>query len=193
MKRTPLKRGNKQLSRTPLRAKKPWNARSFLKRKKPLLSINNRKIRRITPNLKPKSPHAGLKKRLWRIFSKYIRLRWADRRGFVETCDGSYMHWTKVHCGHLFPNTERNSLLGGNELWYYENNFAPQTSNGNYFNANNSAKKYMQWAIEKYGLDEVQKMSKIRKVVKRFTEQELEEKYIYYSEQVKKLLRVLDA
>lgn len=128
-----------------------------------------------------------LKTKLWAIFSKYIRRRWADQNGMVMTCDGLLKHWKETHCGHLFNNSERSQSLGGNELWYYENNFAPQSSNGNYYNANDSAKMYMLWAIRRYGQEEIDKMQRMKHTPKKFTEEELEELYLYYKSNFDKL------
>lgn len=122
----------------------------------------------------------SLKKKLWPIFSKYIRKRWADHNGYLTTVDGVTVHWTECDCGHLRHNSERNALLGGNELWYYENNFAPQSNQGNRNNADDSAQKYMLWAIKTYGIEEVDKMMKMRQTYKLWTLEELQEKYEYY-------------
>ena len=127
-----------------------------------------------------------LKDKLWRTFSIYIRQKDADHTGYVETCDGQIKHWKEVHCGHLFHNTERNKQLGGNELWYYENNFAPQSSDGNYFNKDDSAKKYTLWAVRKYGIEEVEKMQKLKQIPRKFTEEELQAKYEHYKQLIDK-------
>jgi len=136
---------------------------------------------------KEKTYEEKLKTKLWTIFSVWIRRKDANVHGYVMTADGSWKHWKEVHCGHLFNNTERNAKLGGNELWYDERNFAPQTSNGNYFNHDDSAKKYMAWAIRKYGDDVVQEMFRLKQRKRVFTIEELEEKLRYYKEKVKAL------
>lgn len=122
----------------------------------------------------------SLKKKLWKVFSQYIRKREADHSGFLTTVDGVVVHWQECDCGHLRHNSERNALLGGNELWYYENNFAPQSNQGNRNNADDSAQKYMLASIKKYGIEEVDKMMKMRHTYKLWTLEELEEKYEYY-------------
>lgn len=129
-----------------------------------------------------------LKANLWTAFSQYIRKRHADpMTGYVMTCDGFIKHWKETHCGHLIHNTERSQSLGGNELWFYENNFAPQSAQGNYFNANDSAKKYMLWAVKKYGSEEVDKMWKMKLTPRQYTEEELSEKLAYYRSEFAKL------
>jgi len=174
----------KPLKRTPLKAKTPLKSHTSLSK--------TSKARRVPKRLKDGSLAKSeqirlLKKKLWPIFSKYIRKRWADHNGFLTTVDGEIAHWTACDCGHLRHNTERNSLLGGNELWFYENNFAPQSNQGNRNNADDSAQKYMLWAVKTYGIEEVDKMMKMRNTYKLWTMEELEEKYRYYKEAFEKL------
>lgn len=164
--------------------------RGGLKRSK--LASKGKKPRRVTKRLKDGSLAKSeqirrLKKKLWPIFSKYIRKRWADDAGYLQTVDGEIAHWQACDCGHLRHNTERNALLGGNELWYYENNFAPQSNQGNRNNADDSAQKYMLWAVKTYGIEEVDKMMKMRQTYKLWTLEELEEKYNYYKAEFEKL------
>jgi hypothetical protein len=141
------------------------------------------------PKTKPKPDRIkSLKTKLWKTFSIYIRKSYANQYGMVKTSDGELKHWKEVDCGHLFANTERNKQLGGNELWYYENNFAPQSSSGNRFNSKDSAKVYMLWAIKKYGIKEVEKMKKLKETPRKFTEEELEEKYRHYKHLSDKIL-----
>lgn len=133
--------------------------------------------------VKPKKDRVKtLKTKLWKVFSLYIRKSYANENGMVLTCDGEWQHWKDTHCGHLYTGTERNKQLGGNELWYYENNFAPQSADGNRFNSKDSAKVYMMWAIKKYGIEEVELMKRLKDTPKKFTEEELEEKYRHYKE-----------
>lgn len=132
--------------------------------------------------VKPKQNRVKtLKTKLWVSFSKYIRKSYADMNGMVTTCDNEYVHWKETDCGHLYNNSERNQQLGGNALWYYENNFAPQSSKGNRFNFDDSAKVYMIWAIKKYGLQEVEEMRRMKEKPIKYTEEELEQKVLYYN------------
>lgn len=178
MKKTPLKRGNKQLKRSGFR-------KSTVKPKKSVAVPKQAKKRK--GKTKPERVKT-LKKKLWTIFSIYIRKKDADHAGYVTCCDtGERVYWQTTHCGHLFHGTERNSNLGGNELWYYENNFAPQSPDGNRFNKDDSAKRYTLYAVRKYGIEEVDKMYKMRHTPKMWTEEELIEKYNYYKSLVEKL------
>lgn len=159
------------------------------KKQKAALKRSGFKKTKAKPKTIPKDERIRLlKTKLWKIFSKYIRRSYADQNGMVYTCDGEYKKWNEgVDCGHLFANTERNKQLGGNELWYYENNFAPQSNHGNRFNAKDSAKNYMLWAIQRYGLEEVEKMKRMKNTSKKWTEEELEQKYLYYKEKFDKI------
>ncbi len=172
MKKTPLSRGTKQMQRSGFKQKARETPvkrpRRVAKRKKDGTPIKADKVR-------------ILKKNLWAIFSKYIRKRNADNMtGYVMTVDGDYVHWQACDCGHLRHNSERNAQLGGNELWYYENNFAPQSNQGNRLNKDDSAQKYMLWAVKTYGTEEVDKMFQMKNTYRLWTFQELEEKYRHY-------------
>jgi len=161
--------------------------RSGFKRRSFEEVVEKQRLKSEQNKLKPKKkrgsdPVKTLKDKLWAIFSKYIRKSYADRSGMVLTCDGIYTHWTNTHCGHLINNTERNKQLGGNELWYYEKNFAPQSVNGNYFNANDSSKKYMLFAVQRYGDEEIMNMQRMKQKPRKFTYEELNQKYLYYKE-----------
>lgn len=121
-----------------------------------------------------------LKKKLWAIFSQYIRKRDADHTGWLMTVDGEWALWKECDCGHLWHNSDRSASLGGNELWYYENNFAPQSNQGNRLNKDDSAQKYMLAAVKKYGQDEIDRMRQMKQTYKLWTLEELQEKYRHY-------------
>ena len=170
MKRTPLSR------KTPLKAKTRLQSRVTPKKHATgKLSSNKAKPKTKAQRVKT------LKKKLWNIFSQYIRKRHADHAGYVTTCDSQErVYWQETHCGHLWHNSDRSVGLGGNELWYYENNFAPQSASGNIFNKDDAAKRYMGWAIDTYGKDEVDRMYKMKYTPRKWSEEELQEKYAYY-------------
>ena len=66
-----------------------------------------------TPRAKAK---AKAKEKAWRIFSKYIRLKYADRNGYVKcvTC-GKRDHYKNLHAGH-FIDGRNNSILFNERL-----------------------------------------------------------------------------
>ena len=59
----------------------------------------------------PKSSISKLKKKLWTLFSKYIRLRDSDYRGICSCCTcGIKKHYKEMQAGHFLPG-RRNSIL----------------------------------------------------------------------------------
>lgn len=61
---------------------------------------------------KPKAPTVSkVKKQAWEYFSKYIRMRNANSKGFAScvTC-GAYKHWKELQAGHFIPG-RNNSIL----------------------------------------------------------------------------------
>ena len=149
--------------------------------------VKKKKVRKKRSEMTKAERVKILKKKLWVIFSQYIRKKHANHAGMVQTCDGKFKHWQQTDCGHLFHNSERSQALGGNELWYYENNFAPQSRDGNRFNAQDSAKEYMLFAVRKFGLKEVEKMQRMKLTPRKFTEEELVEKFEHYKREFAKL------
>lgn len=175
MKRTGIKRPTYEEALARVRAQRErQRAKALAARTKP---------KEPKPKVKPKKDRVKtLKRKLWTAFSRYIRKSYADKNGMVMTADGKFMRWEESHCGHLYNNSERNQSLGGNELWYDERNFAPQSMPGNYYNADDSAKVYMGWAIRRYGDEVVQQMFRMKHTARKFTEAELEEKLRHYVE-----------
>jgi len=158
-----------------------------LKSKKPTIR-KKRTVTKTKKKVKPKNKRVKtLKTKLWQVFARYIRKREANHQGYLTTSDGQLTHWENTDCGHLFHNSERNQQLGGNELWYYENNFYPQSRKGNRFNADDSAKTYTIWAIKRYGMEEVENMRRMKDISRKYTEEELQEKFEYYTREFNKL------
>lgn len=177
LRRTPLKRsGFRRLTYEEIMEKQA-QARAKAEEK---ATERAKTYRPATKPRKTDDPIKTLKTSLWKAFSRYIRKKYADINGMVMTCDGVRAHWKDTHCGHLIVNTERNSSLGGNALWYDERNFAPQSSNGNYYNANDSAKKYMLWATKLYGSYAIDEMFRLKQMPRKFTEEELRAKLEHY-------------
>ena len=77
--------------------------------------------------MKKQKSTSKLKKELDAVFSKYIRLRYADKLGYCRcaTC-GVKKHWKELQCGHFVP---RNYL---NTRWLIQN-CMPQCVGCNYF------------------------------------------------------------
>lgn len=159
----------------------------LMEKKRKERNLPKKKVRKKVSEYTEEDKIRILKKKLWTKFSQYIRKSYANHEGYVQTSDGKLRHWKNTDCGHLFPNTERNSTGGGNELWYVEDNFAPQSVSGNRFNEGDSAKVYTLWAIEKYGLERIKELEALKKIGKKWSLKELQEKYEYISDKFDKL------
>lgn len=100
---------------------------------------------------------ASVKKRLWAIFSEYIRRKDADVDGNVRcfTC-GKVSHWKELDAGHYFAKTN------GVAMYFDERNVHPQCTGCNRFRhgnlpmyAINLRKKYGDGILEQ--LDEARR------------------------------------
>ncbi len=115
-----------------------------------------------------KTPKQKLKDEADTAFSEYIRLKYADWRGYVAcyTC-GKTHFWAKdgMQNGHFVSR-------GSNTLRFSERNCRPQCVGCNVFKKGNYI-EYTMRIIEEVGLDEVEELRKIGKEIKQFTEQEL--------------------
>lgn len=100
---------------------------------------------------------ATYKKRLWAIFSKYIRLKNADIDGMVEcvTC-GAFRHYTEIHAGHYHPRTD------GLATFFDERNVHPQCPGCNVFRRGNLT-RYAIFLRETYGEAILEELDKLRR------------------------------
>lgn len=122
--------------------------------------------------MKKRKPN--LKKKLWDIFSKVIRMRDADEDGYVKciSCE-KVDHYKNLDCGHYLPK----SL--GLSIYFEETNVAPQCTHCNRFRHGNQP-KYALALIEKYGpeiLEELDKKQRNPRQIKSWEYEELIEKY----------------
>lgn len=125
------------------------------------------------------------KEDVWGVFSKYIRLRYADKNGMVEcyTC-GTKKHWTQMQAGH--------GLSGrGNSILFDEEIVRPQCKSCNIFKGGNYDIFHLK-LMEEYGTDFLEKKLKQKKKVKKFTQEELFRLYQYYKFQVEVLLKKVE-
>jgi len=116
---------------------------------------------------KPSLPR--LKKKLWDIFSKVIRLREADEEGYVKcfTC-GNGDHWKAMDAGHYISK----SL--GLSIYFEEKNVHPQDTACNRFRHGNLA-QYALALQKKYGPGILDELDSIRRQVKKFSRSDYEE------------------
>lgn len=107
-----------------------------------------------------------IKKDAWNWCSKYIRLKYADRNGFVGcyTC-GVVKHWKEMQAGH--------GLSGrGNTILFEEKIICPQCSTCNVFKGGNYDVFHVKLEKEN-GLGFLEKMLKQKHQMKQFTLKEI--------------------
>lgn len=117
---------------------------------------------------KKKPTKSSLKKKLWKIFSEYIRRRDADLDGNVEcvTC-GARGHWKNFQAGH-FVGGRRNSIL------YELTNCHVQDYACNVCKYGETL-KYLDFMLEKYGQAEVSRLRSLNEKSVNFSIQDYEE------------------
>jgi len=114
-----------------------------------------------------------LKAKVWKVFSQYIRQKYADKNGNVRcyTC-GVVMNWKEAQCGHG---------LGGrtNSILFDEEICRPQCVKCNIF-LNGNYDVFHAKLIKENGIEWFQNKLKLKYKIKQFTVQELEELYQKY-------------
>lgn len=101
---------------------------------------------------------AALKKQAWKLFSEWVRRRFASHSGRVVcvTCGGRD-HWRVMHAGHFFPKSR------GLVYYFHEKNVHVQCVVCNLFRAEQAKIDYTVFMIEKYGegiIDELEALSR---------------------------------
>lgn len=94
---------------------------------------------------------------LWKIFSKYIRSKDADWKGYITcfTCPTTD-DWRTFDAGHYIPKA-----TSGSYLKFYERNVHPQCINCNRLKGGNYT-EYKNRLILKYGLDIIKELNSLR-------------------------------
>ena len=123
------------------------------------------------------------KQKVWTVFSEYIRLKYADKKGNVTcyTC-GVVKNWKEMQAGHGFSGR-------GNSILFDERIVRPQCKRCNIFLRGNYDIFHAK-LVKEYGSDILDEINKLKKTNKKFTQSELRRFYEYYSEEVKKLLQI---
>lgn len=153
-------------------------ARSYPKRKPRKRPSSNKAKKR---GIKSESIRL-LKAKLWRIFSRFVRLRDSDEFGFC-TCitSGERMYWKKAQAGHFISRRFSNTL-------FHEQNVHAQSAHDNCYLSGNQY-IYGKRLDEIYGEGTADKILALSKEEKRFTVEELKLMIIDYSQRVEKLLK----
>lgn len=122
-----------------------------------------------------KTPKQRAKIRAWKIFSKYIRKKYADKYGNVVcvTC-GKKDKWENLQAGHFIDG--RNNTVLFNEMLVH-----PQCGICN-INLHGNKIPYVLFMKQKYGLsdEEILELTKLKRKVKQMTLQDfldIESKY----------------
>ena len=103
-----------------------------------------------------------LHKKLWKLFSEYIRRRDADGNGYVACCSCGGIHqWKQMDCGHYISRSYMYHR-------YNEMNNHAQCKGCNAFRQGNPV-GYRQFLIQKYGEEKVVEMEDTKKYPSGFT------------------------
>src|SRR3990167_8641394 len=118
--------------------------------------------------LKKKSPKkiSVLKRRLWKVFSLYIRRR---DKGICYTCNRK-CEGSGYHAGHFIQKS-----VGGIILYFNEDNVRGQCYN---CNINLSGNQYE--FAKRLGLDKAEELLKLKQIISKWSEEDYNVKIEYY-------------
>ena len=128
------------------------------------------------------------KKKVWTVFSLFIRLKYANKKGYSRcvTC-GKLYFYKRLQAGHFIPG-RHNAVLFNEDVVY------PQCYSCNFFLYGNP-RGFDKFMRDKYGDEKVKEFDKLAKGLrgntKQFTIKELEELYKHYKKESDKLLKNL--
>lgn len=117
----------------------------------------------------------GWQKKTWKVFSQYIRLKYANKDGFVRcvTC-GKIKHWKEMQAGHYKHN----------KLDFCEFNVFPQCVRCNHYKSGELG-NYADFLIKKFGNDILEKIEIYAKLEKKYNIIELQ----YMHDEWKKIVK----
>lgn len=126
------------------------------------------------------------KKKVWEVFSPFIRLRDADESGYVACVScGRVKHWKEGDAGH-FIDGRRNAIV------YDPRNvhFQCKPCNGSFINQkvepNEVKVRYEAYMVERYGEEVVKELRKKNNEVKQWTVGELQKLRDFYKVELAK-------
>jgi hypothetical protein len=119
-------------------------------------------------------------KRLWKVFSEFIRLRDADEQGYCKcfTC-GKYYHWRRMDAGHGIGRQHMATK-------YHEQNNHAQCASCNAFNEGRKD-RYKIEMDKRYGSGTWDRLELLSKQKCKWGQFEIDMLTIHYKERVKKL------
>lgn len=124
-----------------------------------------------------KTKVSTLKRKLWKVFSEYIRLR---DNYTCFTC-GRKGEGSGIHAGHYIPKS-----IGGIALYFHEKNVHAQCFYDN-INLGGYGSMYHMKMIERYGVEEVNEIWKIKNQINRWSEQDYLQRIEHYTQAVDNL------
>jgi Bacteriophage Lambda NinG protein len=126
----------------------------------------------------------ALVRKLDSIFSRYIRMKYADEGGTVScvTC-GKLMHWKEAHAGHFVSRRHM-------AVRWDERNVHPQCCGCNTFNGG-ALDEYASYIINIYGMNTFDELRGMKKLTQKWTRPELTELIAHFSNKVNELARGL--
>ena len=127
--------------------------------------------------MKTKKPSISkLKKKLWQLFSIYIRTRNLDEKGRTTcvTC-GTKKHWKEMQAGHFVPGRT-------NGILFDERGIHAQCKGCNIFKAGNLI-EYYPFMLKNYGQSIVDDLRRLSKTPVKITEE-------WYTEEIERLKKL---
>lgn len=123
----------------------------------------------------------SLKRKLWKVFSEYIRRRDADENGITKciSCDVR-KHWSQMDCGHFLPK----SL--GLSVYFVEKNNHQQCQKCNLFLQGNQY-NYALAIKKRYGDSVIDELEQIKNTMFKFSRSDYEELIAKYTSLVEKM------
>ena len=123
---------------------------------------------------KSKSKIPTLKRKLWKVFSLYIR----ERDSFKCITCGKVSVGQGMHCGHFIPKA-----VGGMALYFCETNNHAQCYNCN-INLGGWGERYAEVLERKYGIEKVNEMRGLIHKIEKWSELDYLNKIEYYKDKL---------
>ena len=123
---------------------------------------------------KGKSKVSTLKRKLWSIFSKYIR----ERDKYTCFTCGKKATGSGMHAGHYIPKS-----VGGIALYFNEKNVHAQCYHCN-INLSGNSDIYMQRLVAKYGEEVIEEIRELRQQINKWSIEDYEIKIQHYTTKV---------
>jgi hypothetical protein len=124
---------------------------------------------------------SSLKKKLDKVFSEWIRNKYANSDGYVICCTcGVRKYWKEMQNSHYISRSH-------NSTRYLEKNCHPACVGCNIFKSGNIP-EYTLFLQKKYGNDIIKELVKESRKIKQFTCKELQEKIEEYKTKTRELL-----